>query len=391
MNKGRKKIAQVITRMDWGGSPDIVRIICENLNKEKFDFRFISGPTKHPTIKTNEFLNRYKDKIISVSYLKRNINPILDLYALTSLYRIFKKEKFDIVHTHTAKAGILGRIAANLARVPVVVHTSHGHNFYGYFNPLISKLIVWIERVLSLLTDKIVVLTELERKDLLKFKIAKQEKIEFIHTAVELDRYKRLSDSECLSLKKELNIKDKEIVIGMVGRLEPIKGISYFIEAAVSIAQTIKYVRFIIVGEGSLRKEMQAEVTNAKVDELFTFTGWRDDALNIIPLMDILVLPSLNEAVGLVLLEAQGLGIPVVATKVGGIPEVVEDGQSGILVEPANTDALISAIKILILDKEKRISMANYAQAYVKDKYTPNDLVQKLTDIYERLYKQMYI
>ena len=119
----RTKIAQVITRLDWGGSSDIVRIICANLDKDEYDMQLIIGDTRHPRVATEEFLNRHKDSVTIVPQLKRNIAPLEDLWALASLYLIFKKEKFDIVHTHTAKAGFLGRLAAALAGTPVIIHT----------------------------------------------------------------------------------------------------------------------------------------------------------------------------------------------------------------------------------------------------------------------------
>ncbi len=379
------KIAQVITRMDWGGSPDIVRIICENLDRNKYEIKFITGPTRYPSAKTKKFFEKFKDNIITVPSLKRNINPVFDLAALISLYRIFKQEKFDLVHTHTAKAGILGRIAARLSRVRRILHTSHGHNFYGYFGSVISWIIVVLERYVANFTKKIVTLTELERKDLLKFKVIEDAKISVVNTAVEWDKHKGLNDLERLRRREQFGIAQDALLIGMVGRLECIKGVEFFMNAAELLVKKLKNVKFILVGEGILRKELEERAKKVGLQGKITFTGWRDDVLEIISCLDVLVLPSLNEAVGLVLIEAQGLGVPVVATKVGGIPEVVENGKSGILVPPADSRALAEALEELILDKEKRERIAEFAKNYVKDKYSVKDLIEKISALYEGL------
>ena len=379
------KVAQVITRMDWGGSPDIVRLICQNLDKDKYDITFISGRSKFPTEKINVFFNSLKNKLVLIPTLRRNINPVLDSLALCTLYRLLKKEKFDIVHTHTAKAGCLGRIAAKLAGIKVIVHTSHGHNFYGYFGPFISRLIVFVERWLSTFTDKIVTLTNLEKNDLLLFNVAKEKKIVAAHTAVDSQKIRKIDQKKIYLLKNELGIKEENIVIGMVGRLEQIKGVKYFIEAALLVAEKFKKVQFVLVGEGSLKEELQKRVKQAKYAERFIFSGWRDDATQIMGLMDIIVLASLNEAVGLVLIEAQGLGIPVIASAVGGIPEVVDDGKSGILVRPRNIEELHDAIALLIQDEAKRKAMGESAAVFVRNKYDAGDLCRIISQTYEIL------
>jgi len=217
------RVAEVITRMDWGGSPDIVRIICSYLNPDLYDITLISGPTKYPSVKTKEFLEKFIRKTVIIPELKRDINPISDLAALIRLYFLFRRQNFDIVHTHTAKAGALGRIAAFLAGKAMIVHTLHGHNFYGYFGPFFSKIIVIIEKFIASFTHNIIALTGLEKKDLVRFKIAEVEKIRLIHPGLELEKYAEMNIDK-LKMKKNFNVEADESVVGMVGRLEPIKG-----------------------------------------------------------------------------------------------------------------------------------------------------------------------
>ena len=379
------KVAQVITRMDWGGSPDIVRIICSNLDPAVYDITLILGQTRYPNAKTKMFLNKIGAKTIIIPQLKRDINFLSDTIAFLKLYSLFRRYRFDIVHTHTAKAGALGRLAAFLARVPVIVHTLHGHNFYGYFGKSFSKIIVFVERFLSRVTDKIIVLTGLEKEDLVKFKAGRAEKMRIIYQGLELENL--FSDNlDKAKIRSGLGIAQGESVVGMVSRLEAVKGPQYFIEAALLLAKRIAGIKFILVGEGKLRRKLEERVREAGLADNFIFTGWRDDALDVASVFDVLVLPSLNEAVGIVLIEAQYIGIPVVATNVGGIPEIVRHNETGVLVEPADPAALAQAVECLLTDKEKRRKLAGAAHAWVRGRFMAEDMVAEISKLYQEMH-----
>lgn len=380
------KIAQVITRLDWGGSPDIVRIICHYLNPKFYDITLVTGPTKYPSVKTKKFLKEFNNKVVVISQLKRNINPINDLSALIRLYILFCREKFDIVHTHTAKAGVLGRIAARIARVSTTIHMPHGHNFYGYFGPLLSKLVITTERFLAHFTDRIIALTELEKRDLIEFKVTNDERISLIYQGLELDRFTQANINN-IKIRESFNIRPEEYVVGMIGRLEPIKGPEYFIEAAREISKEFAQLKFILVGEGSLRKNLEARIKNLGLEDRFIFTGWREDIPEILSILDILVLPSLNEALGMVLIEAQAMGVPVVATKTGGIPEVIKDNQTGILIPAGDFKSLTLAIRHLLTDKQKRLNMAETAKSWVRDRFKARDMVEKISQLYQETFR----
>ena len=374
----------MITRLDWGGSPDIVRIICQYLNSEVYDVRLITGPTRYPGAKTKQFLEKFKTKSVIIPQLKREINPINDLLALFRLYFLFRREKFDIVHTHTAKAGALGRMAAYLARRPIIVHTPHGHNFYGYFGKGLSKAIVLIERFLANFTDKIIALTELEKNDFIRFKIAPEQRLSVIYQGLELDRSMRL-DEDRVKTREILGIGLDGNLVGMIGRLEPIKGPGYFVESAKYVAQNFPKTKFIIVGEGSLRRVLEKKIEEYGLRNRFTLLGWREDIGAVLSILDILVLPSLNEAVGMVLIEAQAQGIPIVATQVGGIPEIVRNNQTGILVPAGDSKELAKAISYLLADRQKRLQMSEAAKDWVKGRFEAKTMVDKISELYEEL------
>jgi len=378
------KVAEVITRLDWGGPPDILRTLCANLNPQLYDITLFVGPTQHPSAKTKEFLRVFGQKVIVIPELKRNIRPISDFAAFLRLYFLFLRNKFDIVHTHTAKAGFLGRLAAFCARCPCIIHTPHGHNFYGYFGPIFSKMLIIAERIAACFTDAVTVFTELEKNDFIAFKIIKSEKLRLIYQGLELARYNQCNADKAKA-RKLFDIAADEKVVGLLARIEPIKGLDYFIEAARKVIDDVPGVKFIIVGEGSLRKQLEERIAALGLAQRFIFTGWREDIPEIISMLDILVLPSLNEAVGIVLIEAQAMGVPVVATQVGGIPEIVKDGQTGILVLPRDAQRLAKAMSELLTDEQKRLRMSETAANWMRGRFQPQDMVNNISALYQEL------
>lgn len=380
------KIAQVITRMDWGGSPDILRILCQNLDPQIYDITVIVGQTRYPTSKTKSFLEVFKNRITIIPQLKRDISLFRDIPAFIRLYILFRKEKFDLVHTHTAKAGALARLAAHLAGIPVIIHTPHGHNFYGYFNAVASWIITCIEKMLTCMTDKIMVLTELEKRDYIRYGVATEEKLILIYQGLELEKFSP-GQKDTAKLKESLGIGSEENVVGFIGRLETIKGPEYFVEAAKLILKKRKNTKFILVGEGSLRNALEARVSAWGLKDKIKFSGWREDIPEIMSVLDLLVLPSLNEAVGIVLIEAQAQGVPVVASSVGGIPEIVKSQETGILVPPKDVSGLAAAILAILDNPDKRQAMSESARTWAGDRFKAEKMCEKISWLYTQILK----
>ena len=378
------KIAQVITRLDWSGAPDIVEIICGRLDPAIYDVILIHGLTLHPSAKTESFLKRFGGKIKVIPYLKRDVSLFEDLTALIRLYLIFRSEKFDIVHTHTAKAGFIGRIAARLAGTPAVIHTPHGHDFYGYFGSLGSRFVIILERIAAFFADKIAVLTSIEKMDMLNYHICAAGKIEVIKSGINFPGFEKLG-VDIVKKKSEFRIGPDDYVVGMVGRLESIKGFEYFIDSAKIVLNSIPNTKFLIVGGGSLRSSLEERSRRLGIEDSIIFTGWREDVPQIISMLDVLVLASLNEAVGRVLLEAGFAGIPAVATAVGGIPEIVKDGETGILVPPRDPERMAGAVIGLLKDKEKRFAMGRAAKEWIKSNFNEGKMVNDIDNIYKEL------
>ncbi len=214
-----------------------------------------------------------------------------------------------------------------------------------------------------------------------------QKKINLIYQGLELDSYAQVNIDR-IKMKQVFQIGPDEKVIGMIGRLEPVKGPAYFIEAAKIVAEQFAQAKFILVGEGSLRRRLERRIEEAGLRGRFILTGWREDIPQVLSMLDLLILPSLNEAVGIVLIEAQALGIPVIASCVGGVPEIVKDNQAGILVPPGNIRDLARAINYLLADEQKRQEMGQKAKAWVEGRFRVEDMVNGISQLYRQLINE---
>jgi len=323
-------------------------------------------------------------KVIGIPSLVRSIDPGQDVWGFFSLWRLMIKEKPAIVHTHTSKAGILGRWAAKMAGVPIIVHTPHGHVFYGHFGPLGSRFFLLVERLMASITDRIVALTEAERRDYIGFSVSNPDKIVTIHSGVEIDRYTK-AEVKIEDKKRSVGLNPKGLVVGTVGWLLPIKGPMHLLNAMADVWQSHPEIRLVFVGKGELEEELRAEAFRMEVSERVILLGWRADIPEIMQILDIFVLPSLNEGMGRVLVEAMAAGKPIVASSVGGILDLVKHGQNGLLVEPGDVSALSLAIRRLLVDKKLRDEMGKQGRIMAQN-YSVEKMVRKIDALYSSLY-----
>jgi glycosyltransferase involved in cell wall biosynthesis len=376
------KIAQVITRLDWAGAPSVVRMICERMASET---TLISGPSPNMTAATRRFLEEYDGPVIRVTHLRRNVNPVCDVIALLDLFLIFRRERFDVVHTHTSKAGFLGRIAAHLAGVPAIVHMPHGSPFRGYGGRLKSRLFVALERTAARVTGRLLALTEAEKAEYAEAGAAPAGGTEVLDPGIEIDRIESAAAESRARARKELGLPAEGSLVGMVCRLEEVKAPEHFIEAAGAVAAGMDNVRFLVAGDGPRRPLMEGMVEKSTLKGRIDFLGWREDAPRVVSALDVLVLPSLNEGAPMVLLEAQALGVPVVATKVGGTPGIVKDGETGLLVPPGEPAAIADAVRALLGDGAKRKAFAEEGRRWVRERFSSEAMLKRLREIYEEM------
>ena len=385
------KVVHIITRLDMGGSAQNTLLTCRGLSR-KYEIVLVHGLSieSQMTAQERETVDQgirgaveRGVEVVSVPSLIRRISPVQDLKALFSLWKLLIRERPDIVHTHTSKGGILGRLAAKLAGVPVIIHTPHGHVFYGHFGPLVSKCFLFTERVMAFLTDRMVALTETEKNDYMVLSVFKPEKIDTIHSGVDVDQYMNVQIN-IAEKKRGLGLNSKGLVVGTVGWLLPIKGPMHLLKAMRYVWENCPEACLIFVGKGDLEKGLQEEAHRMGVSDQVVFLGWRNDIPEMMQVLDVFVLPSLNEGMGRVLVEAMAAGKPVVASRVGGILDLIKEGQNGFLAEPGDEKGLGFAIKKLLDDKKMRDEMGKKGRETAHD-FSVEKMVEKIDDLYESL------
>jgi glycosyltransferase involved in cell wall biosynthesis len=270
------------------------------------------------------------------------------------------------------------------------VHTPHGHVFFGYFGLIKTRIFIILEKLASRITDRIVALTNREKKDHLNLGIANENKFVVIPSGVDLKKFKEIPYNKKQNFKKELGIPENALIIGSAGRLEPVKGPEFLIEAAALIIPEYPDTFFVFAGDGGLKRDLEKKALEIGIEKNIVFLGWRDGISEIISVYDIFVLPSLNEGMGRVLVEAMALGKPIVASNAGGIPDLVTHGKNGFLVPPKDPRELAHYIQILIEDEEKRAKMGE-AGKEMAENFSKEKMVERIAELYKKLMIQKNI
>jgi glycosyltransferase involved in cell wall biosynthesis len=320
---------------------------------------------------------------VPVSTLGRAVSWRDDPASLIALYRLIRKVRPDIVHTHKSKAGALGRVAARLAGVPAVVHTFHGHVFRGYFDPVRSAAAVFVERLLGAWTDAVVTISPAQRRDILNYRIATPERVRCIPLGLRLDRL-RGADHLAGQFRAEMGVGPDQPLVGFVGRLAPIKGVEVFLRAAALVLRRLPTARFVVVGDGECRPALEAEARALGIAEAVRFTGYRQDTDRVYASLDLFALSSFNEGTPVTAIEALAAGCYVVAARVGGVPDLLTSDRLGLMAEPGDAMALSEAM-IRALSEQRKVSEAD--RDATCRRYGIDRLVEDLDDLYQSLLK----
>ena len=307
-----------------------------------------------------------------------------DVRALRQILAVIRDVRPHIVHTHTAKAGFLGRAAARLGGVPIVVHTYHGHVLSGYYGPVMNQALRRMEQALAWATDRLVAVSGQVRDDLVRFGVARRDRIAVIPLGLDLAPFLE-ADRLRGEFRAELGLPAGAPLVGIVGRIFPIKNHRLFIDAAARVAATRGDARFVVVGDGSLRPEIEKQAIERGIGGRVIFTGWRQNLARICADLDLLVVSSDNEGTPVSAIEAMAAGRPVVATRVGGLVDLIEDGATGRLVPPRDPDALAQAIGSLLDDPDARAAMGEAARRSAGERFRAERLVADVERLYEQL------
>ncbi|HRZ87549.1 MAG TPA: glycosyltransferase, partial [bacterium] len=332
--KDKIRVLHIITRLVVGGAQENTLWTVRLLDKDRYETLLATGPSDdEPEGSLDAEAVAARIPIFKIKELVRNPNPVKDIIATWKLFRLMKETKFDIIHTHCSKAGILGRIAAKLSGAPIIVHTPHGHVFYGYFSTMISWAFVVTERIVGAFTDKIITLTERGKEEHIHYRIGGPEKFVAIPSGIDLRDY-QVCAADTAQKRRELRLSGDDLLVGTIARLSDIKGHRYLLEAVPAIRAKVPKAKFLLVGDGPLKNELVRMCYDLDIIDSVLFLGIRKDIPALVSVMDLFVLPSLNEGMGKVFLQVQAMGKAVIAADVGGVREIVRDGENGLLVPP---------------------------------------------------------
>ena len=381
----RIKILRIIARLNVGGPAIHVVNFNAGLDPARFESLLVCG-REHPAegSMADYALSRGVHPIVFPEIVNEFSLKLRDARALGKLWRLMRRERPHIVHTHTARAGLLGRVAARLAVVPVVVHTFHGHVLRGYYSATKTKLLRRMEQVLALGTDRIVTVSERVKGELVDYGVAPSERIVVIPLGFDLEPLLGCGNQRGL-FRGELGLNDGTRLVGIVGRMFPIKNHRLFLAAAARIATTEPATRFIIVGDGILRPEMERVSRDLGLGDRVIFTGWRRDLPRIYADLDALVVSSDNEGTPVSAIEAMAAGCPVVATRVGGLPDLIAEGETGFLVPPRDADRLANAVLHVLREPQAAYRVAKAARAVARERFSVQRLINDTENLYEEL------
>jgi len=384
------KVVHVITRLILGGAQENTLLTVEGLVRDgRFDVTLVTGPPLGPEGQLLERAYASGARVIVIPEMRREIHPIRDLSTAVSLDRVLRRLRPHIVHTHSSKAGIIGRLVARWLRVPVVVHTIHGMPFHPYERWYLNALYRNLERVAGLASDKIITVANAMTAAALDAEIAPAEKFRTIYSGMEVECF--LADpGDRRRLREIYGIGPDTIVVGKVARLAELKGHEYLVQAAEELALRFGDLKFLLVGDGRLRDEIERDVNARGLTDRFIFAGLvaPDRIPGMIRMMDIVVHCSLREGLARVLPQGLVSAKPVVSFDVDGAPEVVIDGKTGFLVRPGNVPMLVERLAALIESPALRQKLGEAGRECFAEQFRWQHMVKEIIGEYDVLLRQ---
>jgi len=385
------RVLRVIGRLNVGGPSIHVVNLAAGLDPDRFEHLLVIGRESRAegsmleyALSRNVWPHRIEEIVTAFSLGLRDAIALKRLFSLMRLYRP------HIVHTHTAKAGLLGRVAARLAGVPIVVHTFHGHVLHGYYGPAQNWTLRKMERMLAWMSDRLVTVSEQVKKDLIEYGVARADRISVIPLGLVLEPFLN-AQSQRGEFRREMGLSSGTRLVGIVGRIFPVKNHALFLESAARIAAAEPAARFVVVGDGMLRFALEQQARELGIADLVLFTGWRSDLARIYADLDVLVVSSNNEGTPLSAIEAMAASCPVVATRVGGVPDLISDNETGRLVPPGDADGVAGAVLELLQSPEAAQEIGRKAMISARERFDVKRLVHDVDHLYRELLDEKAI
>lgn len=372
------RILEIIDKTFLGGGQVAVLSLAKRLDRERFE---VSVCTQEEGALVDE-INKNNIKHFPAAFSKAKARK-----TIREISSVLKDQKIDILHTHGGVAGFFGRWAAHKCKTPIVVHTLHGIHYLHYRNPLLKWLAILLERYLSRFTDALIFVSEGDKREGQKHRLAPSEKMAVIKNGVDFSEYRKIKVNNKVNIIRELNLESSKPLVGTVARLHRQKGLIYLIKAVKKMARIFPEVKILIVGEGPLRKKLERKTRRSGLEELILFLGERKDIPSLLSLLDVFILPSLWEGLPFALIEAAALGKPVVATDVDGIRELIRDGETGILVPPKNALRMAQAVISLLQDRQSASRMGKKLKQEICPRYTLSRMTEETQNLYLREWR----
>lgn len=390
------RVLRIHNRLIIGGPSTNVTYLTKYMAPE-FETLLVIGEKDDHEQDATYLLDRLGIQAVTVSEMKRSLHPVNDGKSYMEIKAIIEKFKPDIVHTHAAKAGIIGRMAADSLKVPIILHTFHGHVFHSYFSKWQTESFIMLERYMAKKSTGIVAISETQKEELANiYKIAPPDKFKIIPLGLDLDLFNIDVEKKRAAFRSKYKIEDDDLTIGIIGRIVPVKNHALFVEVAAKVLQLVsKKVKFIIVGDGDLRPQMETDFKSAGIDYSYfpyehrlataTCISWQTNMDEVMAGLDIVALTSHNEGTPLSLIEAQSAQRPVVSTNVGGVVDVVIQNETGFVTEPGNAEDFAAALVKLIENPEMRTQFGKKGKEFTITRFSYQRLVADMKNYYYEL------
>jgi glycosyltransferase involved in cell wall biosynthesis len=388
------RILRIHNRLITGG-PSLNALYLTKYLSSQFETLLIVGEKEDHEQNAYFLAEQMGIKPVLIPDMGRSIHPLKDYKAYKKVQKIIRDFKPDIVHTHSAKPGAVGRLAASSLNIPAIVHTYHGHVFHSYFGKLKTKLIINTERYLAKRSHALIAISDQQRNELTEdFHIADRDKFKVIPLGFELKKFSENQEEKRKKFRQEFNLRDDEIAIGIIGRLVPIKNHDLFLEGISYVLSTAsKKIKAFIIGDGETRQALEGRANQLNIrfshdhdpNASLIFTSWRNDIDVINAGLDIIALTSLNEGTPVSLIEAQAANKPIVSTRVGGIGDIVLENETALLSETNDIRSFQENLLRLVEDDEMRNSFNQRGARHVQGKFSVERLANDMSDLYYEL------
>lgn len=390
----RIKILHLITHLGFGGGLDNTLLTVKGHSRDRFEVHLAAGQIEQREAYSDWSARAEEcaDSLFIIPDLHRSVHLLDDIRAVNQITDLIRQQNYQIVHTHTTKAGILGRIAARRAGIPVVVHTYHafgwqvaqspqGSDWRNLLAPLIEQVYVAVERYGASISDGLIAVADLNKREVIERKVAPPEKISTIYSGIDLDRFSTCS-TDRNELCRRFELDPTLPIVGMIGRLSTQKAPLDFVKAAKLVLQSKPHVQFILVGDGPLAQEVEEAIGS---EHRIKILGFMENITAIFSVLNVFALSSLWEGLGRALTEAMIMNIPVAATGVGGVPELVIHKETGLLSSPGDPAQLAENIVWLLDHPEEARKMSNRAKDRVVPAFSGQHMVERIEALYECL------